>query len=154
MQGDVTVIKYLNRVLTDYLTVINQYFLHARMCKNWGFGKLNDKEYKASIIAMKKADDLIERILFLEGLPNLQQLGKLLLGEQVEEILACDLKFEQDTLPLLLESIAHCESESDYVSRELLESLLESKEEQIDWLETQLSLIDSIGLQNYQQSMI
>ncbi len=142
----------LNKVLKNELTAINQYFLHARMCKNWGFDELNEHSYKASIRAMKNADDLIERILFLEGLPNLQDLGKLLLGEDVEETMKGDYQMETEHRQDMLEIIALLETEQDYVSRELLEGFLDHKEEQIDWIETQQSLIKSVGLPNYLQA--
>lgn len=154
MQGDIKVIDYLNKALENELTAINQYFLHARMFKNWGFNKLNEKEYHESIDEMKHADWLIERVLFLEGLPNLQSLGKLLIGESPKEILECDLKLEKQAVPVLREAIVHCEGVQDYVSRELFEKILTSEEEHIDWLETQLELISKIGLENYLQSQI
>lgn len=154
MKGDAKVIEYLNRALTNELTAINQYFLHARMFENWGLEKLNEKEYHESIDEMKHADALIKRILFLDGLPNLQDLGKILIGENTREVLECDLKLEMDAVPLLREAVAHCEKVSDYVSRELFEDILESEEEHIDWLETQLELIDKVGIENYQQSMM
>ena len=154
MQGDTRVIEYLNTVLTNELTAINQYFLHARMFKNWGYHKLNDKEYHESVDEMKHADMLIERILFLEGLPNLQQLNKLMIGEDVQECLTSDLNLEHQAHPALKEAIAYCEQVRDYVSRELFEDILQGEEEHIDWLETQLELIKQVGLQDYLQSQI
>ena len=152
MKGDAKVVEFLNRVLTNELTAINQYFLHARMFRHWGLNKLDDYEYHESVDEMKHADKLINRILFLEGLPNLQQLNKLLIGESVPEALKCDLQLELQAIPLLREAIDCCESIADYVSRELFEDILESEEEHVDWLETQLALIDKMGLQNYLQS--
>lgn len=154
MKGDAKVIEFLNKALENELTAINQYFLHAKMYKNWGLDKLYAKEYHESIDEMKHADKLVDRILFLEGLPNLQNLGKLFIGENTPEMLECDLKLELIAVPLLKEAIAYCESAKDYISRELLEDILESEEEHIDWIETQLELIEKIGLPNYLQSQM
>ena len=151
MQGSADVIQVLNRVLYNELVAINQYVLHARMLKNWGISKLAAYEYKESIDEMKHSEALIDRILFLDGLPNLQDLGKLMIGEDVREILECDLRLEKDALPALKEGIALCERESDYVSRRLLESILDSEEEHIDFLEEQFDLISRMGIENYVQ---
>ncbi|GGM96444.1 bacterioferritin [Shewanella xiamenensis] len=154
MKGHPKVVGQLNRVLTCELTAINQYFLHARMFKHWGLEKLNHVEYKKSIQDMKHADKLIERVLFLEGLPNLQQLEKLRIGEHTQEMLDCDLAMVQEQLTLLRDAITLCEVEQDYVSRDLLEDILEDEEEHLDWLEAQQELISLTGIQNYLQSQI
>jgi bacterioferritin len=149
MKGDPTVIEHLNRVLKNELTAINQYFLHSRIYKDWGLTQLGDYEYKESVDEMKHADSLIERVLFLEGLPNLQDLGKLRIGEHVIEMLQCDLDLELDAIPDLRAAMAYCEAHKDYVSRDLFASILQSEEDHVDWLETQLGLIEKMGLENY-----
>ena len=154
MKGDSEVIRHLNKILFNELTAINQYFLHSRMYRHWGYKELAEHEYKESIDEMKHADRLIERILFLDGLPNLQALGKLLVGEAPREVLECDLKLELAAHPDLKAAIAHCEQCGDYVSRELLADILASEEEHIDWLETQLGLIDKLGEANYLQTKL
>lgn len=154
MKGSAKVVEELNKVLKTELTSINQYFLHARMYKNWGLEELNEACYKKSIKDMKQADKLMERILFLEGLPNLQDLGRLYIGQHTEEMLSLDMKFQLEQLPQIKNAIAICESEQDYVSRDLLEDILEYEEEYVDWLETQEYLIQTTGIQNYIQSQV
>lgn len=154
MKKNADIIQWLNKQLQHELTAVNQYFLHARMYKNWGFESLGKHEYEESIEEMKHADGLVERILFLDGLPNLQELGKLMIGEDIAECMACDLKLEMVSHETLLLAIAACETARDYVSRELFESILEDTEEHIDWLETRLSMINKVGLQNWLQSMM
>ena len=152
MRGDPKVIEFLNQALRNELTAINQYFLHARMLGNWGMKKLEKVEYHESIDEMKHADRLIKRVLFLDGLPNLQDLGKLYIGEDVKELLECDLRLELEAVPLLKDAIAYCEQVRDYNSRELFEDILDSEEHHIDFIEEQLGLIERMGLQNYIQS--
>jgi len=154
MKGDPKVIEFLNRVLRNELAAINQYFLHSRMFKDWGLKSLGDYEFHESVDEMKHADALVERILFLEGLPNMQDVGKLRIGENTREMLECDLALEMEAIPDLRDAIAHCESCRDFVSRDLFDSILDSEEEHVDWLETQLDLIERVGVENYQQSQI
>ncbi len=151
MKGDSKVIEFLNKALKNELTAINQYFLHSRMLKDWGVTILADYEYKESIEEMQHADWLIDRILFLEGLPNLQDLGKLRIGEDVEEILACDLLLEHDAIPLLRDAVEYCDKQRDYVSRDLFNKILGNEEEHVDWIETQQSMIEKMGIANYIQ---
>ncbi len=151
LRGDAEIIRFLNTVLKNELTAINQYFLHSRMLADWGLSELAKKEYEESVDEMKHADRLIRRILFLGGLPNLQDLGKLMIGENLKEVLGCDLKLEQDSLPDLHAAIARCETVGDYVSRELFVKILESEEEHIDFLQTQFRLIEQMGIENFAQ---
>ena len=151
MKGEARVIEFLNKALRNELTAINQYFLHSRMYKDMGLKELAEHEHEESIDEMKHADELIERVLFLEGLPNLQDIGKLMIGEHPHEMLECDLRLEMDALPILREAIDFCESCRDFVSRELFRAILDSEEEHVDWLETQLGLIDTVGIESYLQ---
>ncbi len=154
MKGDAKVLEHLNKALKAELTAVNQYFLHARMYKNWGFEALAKHEYEESIDEMKHADALIERILMLDGLPNLQDLGRLRIGEDVEECLRADLALEMDAHPMYKDAIGYCESVGDYVTREIFVRIQESEEEHIDWLETQLEVLGKVGIQNYLQSQM
>ncbi len=154
MQGDKKVIEYLNKVLKNELTAINQYFLHSRMLKDWGLHRLARHEYEESIDEMKHADMIIERIIFLEGLPNLQDLGKLYIGENVKEVLECDLRTEMEAIPDLREGIAICESSADYVTRDLFRSILDNEEEHVDWIETQLGMIGKMGVEHYMNAQV
>ncbi len=154
MKGDGKVIEFLNKVLRNELTAINQYFLHSRMLKDMGLKELAEHEYEESIDEMKHADALVERVLFLEGLPNLQDIGRLRIGENPREMLECDLALENDAIPDLRDAIEYCESVRDYVSRDLFDHILQSEEEHVDWLETQLDLMDRLGEQNYLQEQM
>lgn len=154
MKGESKVIEYLNGVLRNELTAISQYFLHSRMLKDMGLKELADHEYEESVDEMKHADELVERILFLEGLPNMQDIGKLMIGENPREMLECDLRLEMHAIPMLREAVEYCESCKDFVSRDLFQGILESEEGHVDWLETQLGLIDKVGIENYLQAKI
>jgi len=154
MMRSAKVVEALNKILTNEMTAINQYFLHSRMLKDWGFEKLGEYEFKESVDEMKHADVLIERILFLNGLPNLQDLHRLRIGENVKEMLECDLALEEAAIPELREAIALCEAETDFVSRDLLSDILENEEEHLDYLETQLELVEKMGIENYLQSQV
>lgn len=154
MKAEKGVIERLNKILKNELTAINQYFLHSRMLHDWGFARLAEKEYEESLDEMRHAQSLTDRILFLEGLPNLQALNRLRIGENVKELLAADLKLEEEALPDLKEAIVHMESVGDFVSRNLVREILDSEEEHIDWLETQIELVEKVGIENYQQTMI
>ena len=154
MKGDKKIIEHLNKVLGNELIAINQYFLHSRMFKDWGLSKLAEHEYKESIEEMQHADTLIERILFLEGLPNLQKLGKLHIGQDTKEILECDLKLEHQAIPDLRDAVEYADSIRDYVSRDIFNTILQQEEEHVDWLETHLGLIDKVGIQNYMQTQM
>lgn len=154
MKGDKKIIEFLNKVLGNELRAINQYFLHAKMYKDWGLKEIAEKEYHESIDEMKHADTVTERILFLEGLPNLQDLGKFYIGENTQEMLECDLKLEMEAIPVLRDAITYAESIKDFVSRDIFNSILESEEEHVDWLETQLGLIGKMGIQNYIQAQV
>ena len=154
MKGDPIIIQHLNKILGNELVAINQYFLHARMYKNWGINALNSKCYKKSILDMKQADKVIERILFLEGLPNLQQLAPLAIGEHTQEMISCDTRFQTAQIDVVRNAITVCEQEQDYVSREMLDSILNDEEEHLDWLETQQYQIDNIGIEKYLQAQL